>query len=287
MQRKAKTQKGKRLLKARAPKLVENVKSCLFLKGPTCSGMVTELLKDLKKLKGPASKMFSRKNMTRPFEDASSMEFFSQSNDTSLFVYGSHSKKRPHNLVFGRLFNHQMLDMMELDVNVKTVKTMRQCEQKRSAIVRPGSKPLFLFLGEDFELKPDFVLFKEYVLDFFRGDIVQEINLAGLDRVIVCATANERVYFKHCAIRLKRSGTRYPKVELQEAGPCFDVGIRRVRNADPNVMSAAMIKPKTHKKRKNIEQGFLGAKVGRVHMKKQKTDEINITSMNKVKSSRS
>ena len=30
-------------------------------------------------------------------------EFFSQRNDASLLVFGSHSKKRPNNIVFGKL----------------------------------------------------------------------------------------------------------------------------------------------------------------------------------------
>ena len=38
----------------------------------------------------------------RPFEDQTSLEFMSQKNDASLFAFGSHSKKRPHNLVFGK-----------------------------------------------------------------------------------------------------------------------------------------------------------------------------------------
>lgn len=66
-----------------------------------------------------------RKNVMRPFEDASSIvsfksvhtaycfslfnsftvkiqEFFAQKNDASLFMFGSHSKKRPNNLVVGK-----------------------------------------------------------------------------------------------------------------------------------------------------------------------------------------
>jgi len=35
---------------------------------------------------------------------------------SSLFVIGSHTKKRPNNLIFGRMFNHQLLDMFELGV---------------------------------------------------------------------------------------------------------------------------------------------------------------------------
>jgi hypothetical protein len=44
------------------------------------------------------------------------MEFLSQKNDASLFAFGTHSKKRPHNLVFGRLFDHHILDMVETGV---------------------------------------------------------------------------------------------------------------------------------------------------------------------------
>lgn len=32
-------------------------------------------------------------------------EFFSVRNDASLFIFGSHSKKRPHNLVLGMFFH--------------------------------------------------------------------------------------------------------------------------------------------------------------------------------------
>jgi ribosome production factor 2 len=95
----AKTQRSRRELAQKAPKLVENVKTVLGIRGPNCSQLVGDVLRDLHKFKSPASKLLSKRNLTRPFEDATSVEFLGKVNDASLFCYGSHSKKRPHNLV--------------------------------------------------------------------------------------------------------------------------------------------------------------------------------------------
>ena len=73
--------------------------------------------------------MLSKKNDIRPFESINSLEFLSQKNDCSLFMVGSHSKKRPNNIVMGRLFNYQLLDMVEFGVldyqSMDTFKTMK------------------------------------------------------------------------------------------------------------------------------------------------------------------
>ena len=80
-------------------------------------------------MKKPFYKLLSKKNEIRPFEAVNSLEFLSQKNDCSLFMVGSHSKKRPNNLVIGRLFNYQILDMIELGVldykSMDTFKTMK------------------------------------------------------------------------------------------------------------------------------------------------------------------
>ena len=67
-------------------------------------------------MKKPDATNFSKKNVIHPFDDASSLEFFAEKQDASLFVVGSHSKKRPNNLTFARMFEYKLLDMVEVGV---------------------------------------------------------------------------------------------------------------------------------------------------------------------------
>jgi ribosome production factor 2 len=68
-------------------------------------------------LKKPHAISFSKKNDVRPFEDASSFEFWAQKNDASMFVLGQSTKKRPNGLVIARTFDTRVLDMCELGVD--------------------------------------------------------------------------------------------------------------------------------------------------------------------------
>ena len=51
-----------------------------------------------------------------------------------------------------------------------------------------ASQPCIIFVGEKFESVPEMRQLKSVLLDYFRGEQVTAINLAGLDRVIM-ATA--------------------------------------------------------------------------------------------------
>ena len=60
--------------------------------------------------------------------------------------------------------------------------------------------------------------------------VIDNLNLAGVDRIYVCtAVSANRVYLSHCALRLKKSGTIVPKIELVEVGPSMDLVVRRHR----------------------------------------------------------
>jgi ribosome production factor 2 len=115
---KPKVQKKKvmRALAKKEPQLVENTKRALIMKGNHTSQIILDVLTDVSKLLKPNCRVMGRKNDIYPFEDANALEFLTSKNDCSLFAIGSHSKKRPHNLILGRTYDGHMLDMVEFGV---------------------------------------------------------------------------------------------------------------------------------------------------------------------------
>mmetsp|Transcript_15097 Transcript_15097/g.21116 ORF Transcript_15097/g.21116 Transcript_15097/m.21116 type:complete len:330 (-) Transcript_15097:184-1173(-) len=273
-----KRQATRRALKDREPKAVENVKKSMFIRGPKTSQVVVNALKDLYVMKKPHGKMLNKKNKFRPFEDHSSLEFLSNQMDSSLFAFGTLTKKKGHCLTLGRMFNYQLLDMIELSINVDMeFKPISAFSGERKKSVFFGSKPMFVFQGEQFEVSDNHKELKSLILDFFRGEVVEKINLAGLDRVIVCTATQERIFFRHYAVALRRSGKKIPNVVLDEIGPRMNWQLRRIKSADAEVKKLSMRQPKIRKsqaKMKNIERGTLGAKMGRIHMERQDTESM-------------
>eukprot|EP00039_Didymoeca_costata_P030549 m.30144 g.30144 ORF g.30144 m.30144 type:complete len:311 (+) comp8176_c0_seq1:72-1004(+) len=282
-----KTRAGKQALEKREPKLVENTKTIMLLFGKPSTQIHKDIFRDFAAITQPHSKIFDRKKEIRPFEDTEPLEYLSKKNDASLFIIGTHNKKRPQNLVFGRLFDHQMLDMIE--VGVEGHKLLKDFKTTAHAI---GSKPCLIFNGEEFENQAEFIQFKSMLVDFFQGDVVSNISLEGIDHVIsfvATTTANKKkVLMRHFKINLKKSGTRTPNVELEEMGPRLDMALRRVQTADPDLMKQAMKQPKAlkPKKRKNIETNELGDTIARVHMKKQDVSKLQTRKVKALKGSK-
>ncbi|XP_039281625.1 ribosome production factor 2 homolog [Nilaparvata lugens] len=96
------TRRGKRILQNKQPKLIENVKQTLFIKGKSTSDIARNCLKDLHILKKPEAVQLNQKNDILPFEDVTPIERFGKKHDASLFAFASHNKKRPNNIVLGK-----------------------------------------------------------------------------------------------------------------------------------------------------------------------------------------
>ncbi|XP_010532704.1 PREDICTED: ribosome production factor 2 homolog isoform X2 [Tarenaya hassleriana] len=257
---------------------VETGKKTLILHGTKTSATLNAVMMELYHLKKGGAVKYSRKNENiRPFEAGgeTSLEFFSQKTDCSIFVYGSHSKKRPDNLVLGRMYDHHIYDFIE--VEVENFKSLQSFAYEKKIAPHEGSKPFICFMGEGFENVQELKHLKEVLLDLFRGEVAENLNLAGIDRAYVCtAVSQNKVFLTHCAMRLKKSGTIVPRMELVEVGPSMDLVIRRHRLPNESLMKEAMktAKDKPKKKEKNVSQDAVQGKIGKIYIPDQKLGEM-------------
>lgn len=271
--KRAKTARGRRALREMAPKVHENPRTTLLMRGQKSSEIVNSVLTDLYLLKKPRAKHFTRHNAVHPFEDPTPLEFLCQKNDASLFAFGTHQKKRPHNLIFGRLFDHHIMDMFEF--GVENYKGIAAFASETAGGSSTDVKPCLLFTGAEWEHDPTLTYLKTLLTDFFHGEVVEHLDPLGIEQVL-CFTArpNGKVHMRcYCARLLKSSEGKTPYVTLQEMGPSLDLAMRRTQQAAPDVMKAAMTHPKATdakpKKIKNVERSKLMGKQGRLHMPRQ------------------
>ena len=233
----AKTKKGRRLLDKRAPQQVEYCKHLLLLYGRKTSQTIKDVLRELKHLrdKMECTHLTRKNDNIAPFENGgeTSLEFLCGKTNCGAFVLGSHTKKRPNNLTFGRVYDEKIYDLFEVGVE-RFVKQDTSVTEAKTVF---SPKPSFAFAGDEFETDSDYKQFKSIVIDSFRGRVVDTINLKGVDRIIMCTpvagteseSKTKRVMLRHYAIKLKKSGTRVPRVELVDIGPSLDLSFRCVR----------------------------------------------------------
>ncbi|KAG8320112.1 rRNA-binding ribosome biosynthesis protein rpf2 [Homalodisca vitripennis] len=183
--RKPITHKGKKALVNREPKLIENTKQCLFIKGKNTSDISRNCLRDLYQLKKPDGVQLNQKNDILPFENITPLEGFTKKYNASLFAFASHNKKRPHNIVLGRMYDDTLLDMIEM--GIESYKGLSEFTSEKISL---GIKPCLLFAGPQFDQNSDLKRLQNLLVDFLQRETVNAIRLQGLEHVIMF-TADE------------------------------------------------------------------------------------------------
>ncbi|XP_071455647.1 ribosome production factor 2 homolog [Hetaerina americana] len=267
------TRKGKKVLLAREPKVIEDPKRALLIRGRKTNETTTNMLKDIYSMKKLHAMMLNKRNDFMPFENIVPVENLLTKECSSLFLFASHNKKRPNNIIFGRTYDSHLLDMVEVGVE-----SYRGLSEFPGEKVMVGTKPIINFIG-DFESNLDLVTTKSLLADMFCGERhVSAVSLAGLEHVLTFTSdvKSGKIHARSYRIRLKKSGQRTPRVELEEIGPSFGLVLRRTKIASADLMKIACRTPQEAKNRpkKNITKNVLGTTLGRVHIKKQRIDKL-------------
>jgi len=141
-----------------------------------------------------------------------------------------------------------------------------------------GSKPCFTVMGSLFQNDEKYALAANLFIDFFRGQVTNNINLKGLEHVISLSASDKGIIqLRHYAIIMKKSGSRIPLVELEEIGPSLDFIWRRHQFGSDALRKEALQIPKILRpnKQKNVSRNTFKDKVGTVHVSTQELDRIH------------
>ena len=135
--------------------------------------------------------------------------------------------------------------------------TARRIAQFKGEKTRLGLKPMISFSGTawDDPSRTEYVLAKSMLADFFRGPEVSEVDVEGLQLLISFFVGEEserddgsgtkpQIQMRVWRLVTKRSGTKIPKVEVEEIGPRIDFRVGRSRVADGGVMKEALKRAK-------------------------------------------
>ncbi|XP_046669742.1 ribosome production factor 2 homolog [Homalodisca vitripennis] len=276
------THKGKKALVNREPKLIENTKQCLFIKGKNTSDISRNCLRDLYQLKKPDGVQLNQKNDILPFENITPLEGFTKKYNASLFAFASHNKKRPHNIVLGRMYDDTLLDMIEM--GIESYKGLSEFTSEKISL---GIKPCLLFAGPQFDQNSDLKRLQNLLVDFLQRETVNAIRLQGLEHVIMFTADEDKVYLRSYRVALKKAGGKTPRVELEEIGPSVDFKLRRTKLASDDLFKLACKRPKSLKvkKVKNVTHDAFGTKLGRIHMTRQDVNKLQTRKMKGLKKS--
>lgn len=105
-----------------------------------------------------------------PFEDDVKLQNLIVRNEANLFVFGSTSKKRPNNLVLGRLFEHELLDMVELGVS-----SYKGLNDFKNDKISSHCKPCLVFNGPKWGETEELRRLKNLFIDSFHRETVSGV----------------------------------------------------------------------------------------------------------------
>jgi len=256
----------------------------VFMKGTKTSEAVSKALQDLYVLKKDYSVNLSDRWDVHPFDSQEELEHVCNKHDTGLFIFGSNSKKRPNNMVLGRVYDKQVLDMLELGLtSYKPLTPVNLALHHR---------PCVIFQGDIFEFDPIFQRIKNLLMDFFVENVKPKtMNIReGLNHFVTITAGNDKnIFIRNYELlspsdMVLNSDADLDKM-LVDIGGSFDFEVRRTKFANDEQFKKACKQAKVRKEKheKNIKTTAIGEHLGRVFVEKQNLDALALKKRKKLK----
>lgn len=163
------------------------------------------------------------------------------------------------------MYDGHILDMIEFGVDQKV--SISEFDGAKKGI---GSKPIILFLGDQWENDSLYARIQNLLLDLFRGDRAEKLSLKGVDHVMACTCVDGKVLIRGYTIAYQKSESKVsricshmsirctvislhcdnciaqvPILSLDPMGPFYDLSVRRTQLASEDMWKVACKKPKT------------------------------------------
>ena len=141
-----------------------------------------------------------------------------------------------------------------------------------------GIRPCIVFIGEKWHQDDKLEKLANLFVDVFGGETLEKVDLKGIEHVMAfTAESDDTIHIGVYAIDKKKSGTKRPRVELDDMGPFMKLKLRRTQINDiADDKLHVKFEQKLKKQPKNVERNDLGDKLGRVHMEKQNFAQLNL-----------
>lgn len=266
--------------------LQSDPKKCVFMMGNKSSMILKNTMREMAKLRDVGmNKLYLQKNNNiQPFEDNSRLISRAKRDEAGFLCFASHNKKRPHNLVFHRFYEDQVLDVIELGVDeIETMEDFKNCMS-----IEIGQQPILMFQGDTFDMSEKHDKFRNMMIDFFRIKHLSEVNIVEANRIITfTAKGKEEAVlmqqFETSKINEALAGDH--KIALREIGPRIKFDVRRYKPPSTDLWKAATkkIKLKTADEKRNIEKNELGQRIGKAFIQQQDLDTLALKKVKKRK----
>lgn len=135
-------------------------------------------------------------------------------------MFGNSQKKRPQDIILGRIFNSKVIDLVEFGAT----------EHQAIGLVKSfeyHTKPVLIFQGDHFDYNDSLKKVKNIFIDFFSSQHYQEINILEMNRVIVfSATSETSIRMEQYEVPSISEALAYTdELKPNKIGPCMTLAL--------------------------------------------------------------